>query len=174
MAETTCPVFRPTEQEFKSFRRYIEDVVDPIAGKAGLCKVIPPPGEDSLSFFSLLAPQADNRLAWPRALPVPFVLTSLLLPLSFLSAEHAPHLPAIQSKIAPKNDLDNFCRPLFCCLFFTCFFFRDEQPRPFLQYTSRFYFAAYPARSRSLFLSPLSPQSSTRQRTDRPDALVFV
>ncbi|CAM9569635.1 unnamed protein product, partial [Scytosiphon promiscuus] len=44
MAETTCPVFRPTEQEFKSFRRYIEDVVDPIAGKAGLCKVIPPPG----------------------------------------------------------------------------------------------------------------------------------
>ncbi|CBJ27769.1 conserved unknown protein [Ectocarpus siliculosus] len=44
MAETTCPVFRPTEQEFKSFRRYIEDVVDRIAGKAGLCKIIPPPG----------------------------------------------------------------------------------------------------------------------------------
>lgn len=45
MAETTCPVFKPTEQEFKSFRRYIEEVVDPIAGKAGLCKIIPPPGE---------------------------------------------------------------------------------------------------------------------------------
>lgn len=44
MAETTCPVFRPTEKEFKSFRRYMEDVVDPIAGKVGLCKIIPPPG----------------------------------------------------------------------------------------------------------------------------------
>lgn len=57
MAETTCPVFRPTEQEFKSFRRYIEDVVDPIAGKAGLCKVIPPPGS-FLSLFSLSAETA--------------------------------------------------------------------------------------------------------------------
>ena len=44
MAETTCPVFRPTEQEFKSFRRYMEEVVDPKAGRVGLCKIIPPPG----------------------------------------------------------------------------------------------------------------------------------
>lgn len=56
MAETTCPVFRPTEQEFKSFRRYIEEVVDPIAGKAGLCKVIPPPGEFTSSLKQWLAP----------------------------------------------------------------------------------------------------------------------
>lgn len=164
MAETTCPVFRPTEQEFKSFRRYIEDVVDPIAGKAGLCKVIPPPGEDSLSFFSLLAPQADNRLAWSRALPVPFVLTSLLLPLSFLPAKHGPHLPAVQSKIAPKNDLDIFCRPLalsLCCYIFTWFLHRDKQPRPFL-HLSRFYFRRVSgALSLSLPLSSLPSKLHT-------------
>lgn len=46
MAQTTCPVFRPTEQEFKDFRRYIEQVIDLNAAsrKAGLCKIIPPPG----------------------------------------------------------------------------------------------------------------------------------
>lgn len=49
MAETTCPVFHPTEHEFLNFRRYIEEVVDPIAGKVGLCKVVPPPGPSSFS-----------------------------------------------------------------------------------------------------------------------------
>ena len=61
MAETTCPVFRPTEQEFKSFRRYIEDVVDPIAGKAGLCKVIPPPGEGPVMLLLLDTPSSTRE-----------------------------------------------------------------------------------------------------------------
>lgn len=60
MAETTCPVFRPTEQEFKSFRRYIEDIVDPIAGKVGLCKIVPPPGEPPTQ--QLCRQQCCNRL----------------------------------------------------------------------------------------------------------------
>ncbi|CAM9825247.1 unnamed protein product, partial [Choristocarpus tenellus] len=41
MAETTCPVFRPTEREFKNFREYLSKI-DPIAGPVGLCKIIPP------------------------------------------------------------------------------------------------------------------------------------
>jgi len=43
MSKTTCPVFRPTMDDFKNFSAYI-DKIDRKIGDAGLCKVIPPEG----------------------------------------------------------------------------------------------------------------------------------
>ncbi len=43
MSKTTCPVFRPTLEEFRNFSAYI-DKIDSKIGDAGLCKVIPPEG----------------------------------------------------------------------------------------------------------------------------------
>jgi jmjN domain len=48
MAETTCPVYRPSLLEFNDFQRYIQDVIDHEAVTAGchtgIVKVIPPSG----------------------------------------------------------------------------------------------------------------------------------
>jgi jmjN domain len=55
MATTTCPVFRPTEEEFSNFGAFIASI-DHIAGPVGLCKVIPPAGEPYLS---------TEALSWP-------------------------------------------------------------------------------------------------------------
>lgn len=95
MAETTCPVFRPTEQEFKSFRRYIEDVVDPIAGKAGLCKIIPPPGE-ALSLFAFCWHHKHPRESWPCVLSLalyPFPRLPFSRFIAFMSAKRARACP---------------------------------------------------------------------------------
>ncbi|EWM21898.1 lysine-specific demethylase 4c isoform 1 [Nannochloropsis gaditana] len=43
MSSTTCPVFRPSREEFKNFSAYI-DKIDSRVGNAGLCKIIPPEG----------------------------------------------------------------------------------------------------------------------------------
>ncbi|CAM9571689.1 unnamed protein product [Chrysoparadoxa australica] len=42
MAATTCPVYRPTKEEFANFREYIKKI-DHEAAAVGLCKIIPPP-----------------------------------------------------------------------------------------------------------------------------------
>jgi [histone H3]-trimethyl-L-lysine9/36 demethylase len=45
MSETTCEVLRPTLEEFKDFRKFVEKVVDDkIGGIAGIIKIIPPDG----------------------------------------------------------------------------------------------------------------------------------
>lgn len=41
MAETTCPVFRPTMEEFSNFSSYM-DTIETKASRVGLCKIIPP------------------------------------------------------------------------------------------------------------------------------------
>jgi hypothetical protein len=41
MSSTTCPVFRPTLDEFKNFSRYI-NYIDRHIGEYGICKVRPP------------------------------------------------------------------------------------------------------------------------------------
>ena len=42
MSETTCPVFRPTVEEFKNFTQYI-DLIEK-TGELCVCKIIPPAG----------------------------------------------------------------------------------------------------------------------------------
>jgi len=44
MSATTCPIFHPTIDQLVNFEKYIEEVVDPARGKAGVCKIIPPEG----------------------------------------------------------------------------------------------------------------------------------
>ena len=42
MSTTTCPVFRPTPEEFSDFQAYISKIEDTIDPDVGLCKIIPP------------------------------------------------------------------------------------------------------------------------------------
>jgi jumonji domain-containing protein 2 len=41
MAETTCPIFRPTEEQFQNFHSYIR-LIEQTHPDAGICKIIPP------------------------------------------------------------------------------------------------------------------------------------
>ena len=43
MASTTCPIFRPTLEEFSDFKKYVETHIQS-ANNVGICKVIPPRG----------------------------------------------------------------------------------------------------------------------------------
>ena len=42
MSETTCPVFRPSMEEFQDFRSYMNKIQS--AAPIGICKIIPPAG----------------------------------------------------------------------------------------------------------------------------------
>jgi jumonji domain-containing protein 2 len=42
MANTSCPVFYPTEEEFKDFNGYIRFLEGCLPNTIGLCKVVPP------------------------------------------------------------------------------------------------------------------------------------
>jgi hypothetical protein len=42
MSTTTCPVFRPTPEEFSDFRKYVSKIEETIDPDVGLCKIIPP------------------------------------------------------------------------------------------------------------------------------------
>ena len=44
MAQTTCPVYRPTSAEFADFRAYIRKIEESIDPDVGLCKIVPPTG----------------------------------------------------------------------------------------------------------------------------------
>lgn len=43
MASCTCPVFRPSLEEFRDFQAYLENI-EPHVCAYGICKIIPPEG----------------------------------------------------------------------------------------------------------------------------------
>lgn len=44
MACTTCPVFYPTENEFRNFSQYVSGISDSVRDNFGMIKVVPPSG----------------------------------------------------------------------------------------------------------------------------------
>jgi hypothetical protein len=49
MSKTTCPVFRPTNEEFRDFKKYIQ-FIESSNQEYGIVKVIPPQGNNTLCF----------------------------------------------------------------------------------------------------------------------------
>jgi len=45
MSTTTCPIYRPTTEEFSNFTKYVHEIEKKSDNGVGIIKVIPPPGE---------------------------------------------------------------------------------------------------------------------------------
>lgn len=69
MSVTTCPIFRPTLEEFRNFKKYIRKIE--LESTAGICKVIPPAGwwtydYDALDLDKLVVPTPVRQVVTGR------------------------------------------------------------------------------------------------------------